>query len=153
MTEAEIEFAHQRREHADHFVQTYWDLIGHDAISWVNPRDHHINDVLARKGIRLIESANASRYHWVATKIVRSSSVLSTIEVVIQSNIIICDMADWAILLVGLDERVCIYFEGCSVPLYECLFTRLGVLLPLSDFEVVRVNHLKVSPSQLHIGA
>lgn len=57
---------------------------------------------------------------------------------------------DWLILSVGLIERIYSYFEDYFVPLYECLFTRLGIRLPFSNFEVAMMNCLKVTPSQLH---
>lgn len=42
------------------------------------------------------------------------------------------------------------HFEGCLVSLLECLFTGLGIHYPFSDFMVAVMDHLKVSPSQLH---
>lgn len=83
----------------------------------------------------------------MATEIVGTPFVLNTTEVVIQANIIIDDTSDWTILPVGPNEMVCSSFEGFSVPLYECLFTRLGMCLPISDCKVDVMNHLKVSPS------
>lgn len=60
---------------------------------------------------------------------------------------------DCAILPVGPDERACSSFEGCSVPMYECVFTMFEMHMPFYDFEVVKMNRLKVSPLQLHPGA
>lgn len=96
LTETEIEDAHQRRENVGHFFQTYRESIGHDpgdvvishhleweglqdTMFWINPGDHHIVDVLAHKGIRLIKATNVSRYHWIVALIVGTMSFLDTI--------------------------------------------------------------------------
>lgn len=50
-------------------------------------------------------------------------------------------------------ERICNSFKGCSVPLYESLFTSLGVRMPFSDFKVAMMNRFRVSPLQLHLEA
>lgn len=80
ITEEEIQVAPLRREHVDSFVQTYQLSIGHDPsdadialhlecerkhddVSWINLIDHYRDDVLAHKGVRLIEYANLSRCH------------------------------------------------------------------------------------------
>lgn len=57
---------------------------------------------------------------------------------------------DWSILSVGLEKRICSSFEGCLVPMYECLVSMLGVRLPFSDFEVAFMYYLKVAPSHFH---
>lgn len=100
---------------------------------------------MARKGLQLIESVNANRYHCVAVKIVGTFSILNIVEVVIQANFMVGNSPDWAILLIGLNEGACGSFEGYSVPLYGCLFTRLGMCLPFSDFKMAMMNHLKFS--------
>lgn len=79
---------------------------GQDNVSWVNLGNYHRVDVLARKGIRLIEPNNMSRYHWVAAEIVRTPSILNTIEFITQSNITVRDSPDWVIFPIGSDERV-----------------------------------------------
>lgn len=89
----------------------------------------------------------------MATEIVVTPSVLNTTEGVTQANIIISDTSDWVIMPVCLDGKVCSSFDGCSVPMYEYLFTSLGMLLPFSDYEVAMMNHLKLAPSKLHPGA
>lgn len=115
-------------------------------VSWANPDDHHRADVLSRKCLQLIELKNANRYHWTTVEIVETSFVLNTINVIIQTNITIGNPLDWPILPIGLDERVCNSFEGCSVPMYACFFTRLWICLPLSKFEVAMMNNLKFHP-------
>lgn len=128
----------QRREHVSLFVKTYEESIGHDpsdteitchldcerqhdVMTWVNPSDHHRADILARKGLLLIESSNASRYHWVAVEIVRTRFVLNNVKAITQADITVDDSSNYMIMLVMSDERVCSSFEGCSVPLYKCL--------------------------------
>lgn len=79
---------------------------------------------MAHKGLRLIESANANKYHWVTTKIIETPSILNTVDVVTEANITVGNILDWDILLVGLNERVYISFEGFLIPLYKCFFTK-----------------------------
>lgn len=87
----------------------------------------------------------------MAPEIVGTSSILNIVEVVTHTNIIVGNSPNWEILLVGMDERVYNSFEGCSVPMYDCFFTGLGLHIPFSDFEVAVINHLKVPPpQQLH---
>ncbi|KAL5059662.1 hypothetical protein RYX36_031266, partial [Vicia faba] len=50
-------------------------------------------------------------------------------------------------------KRMCSSIEGCSVPSYEFIFTRLSIRFTFSNFEVVVQNRLRVSPSQLYPGA
>lgn len=114
LIEAEIEASCQRRECVGRFVQTYWESTGHgpsdgkivhylecegrhDTISWVNPDNHHRVYVLVCKGICLIDPANASRYHWMNAKIVRTPFILNIVESVTQANIITGNTPDWEI--------------------------------------------------------
>lgn len=115
-------------------------------MSWVSLGDHHRADVLIRRGLRLIKSDNATIYHWMTSKIVGTPYVLNIMNAVTQANITISNPPDWEIPLVGPEMRVCSSFEGCLVPLYECLFIRLGIRFHFSDFEVVVIDHKKISP-------
>lgn len=49
------------------------------------------------------------------------------------------------------DNRVCNKFEGCVIPLLECLFSMIDFRLTFNDSEVDVLNHLGVSPSKLHL--
>lgn len=60
---------------------------------------------------------------------------------------------NWLILLVDSEKRVRNPFDGCSVLLYECLFTMIGLWLPLSEFEVAVLKYLKVASSQIQFGS
>lgn len=94
---------------------------------WISPGDHHKASVLARKGLRLIKSVKANRYHFVAIEIVGTPYVLNIVDVETKIDIMVGNPPDWVILPVGLEERVCNTFGVCLVPLYECLFTLLGI--------------------------
>lgn len=50
-------------------------------------------------------------------------------------------------------KRLCSSFDGCLVPFHEFLFSRLRFRLPFNDFEVEVLNHLRITPSQLHLVA
>lgn len=83
---------------------------------------------------------------------VGTHSILSIVEAISNVDIMVGNSLDWLILLVCPEERICNSFEGCSVPVYECLFIRLGTCLPFFDFEVVVMDRLRVAPLQLHPG-
>lgn len=66
---------------------------------------------------------------------------------IIVVDITINDPLYWLVVSVGLEKRICNSFDDYLVPLYECMFSRIGLWLPLFDFEVVVIKHLKVSSS------
>lgn len=72
----------------------------------------------------------------------------ATIEVL---GIVVGDPQDWSVLLVCLKKKICNSFDDCIIPLYEFLFTNIGLWLSFSDFEVSILKHLKVSLSLLHL--
>lgn len=119
-------------------------------VSWIRLDDHFNADELDQKGIRLVESDNANKYHWMAIEVIRTHSTLKTIVVITNVDIMVDNPSDWLVLLVNPAERMCNSFEGCLVPLYEFILTMLGVRLPFFDFEVVVMNLLRVTPSQLY---
>lgn len=61
-------------------------------------------------------------------KIIGTPFVLNTVDVVIKVDMRVGNSTDSAIPPIVLDGRVCSSFEGHTGPLYECLFTRLGIL-------------------------
>lgn len=79
----------------------------------------------------------------MVTEIIGTPFVFYIVDVVTKVDITVGNPIDWVILPIVMDERVCSYFEGCSGPLYECFFTRLGILLPFSDVHVAVMDHLK----------
>lgn len=79
-------------------------------------------------------------------------SILSIVEAITSANIKVANPSSWSVFPVNLAERICNSFEECLVPLYEYLFTRLGICLPFLDFEVFVMDRLKVVPSQFHPG-
>lgn len=80
-------------------------------------------------------------------------SMLKIVTAIVDVAIMVGDPLDWSVLLVDLTKRICNSFECYLVPLYECLFTRLGARFPFSNSEVVVMNHLRVSPLKIHHGA
>lgn len=56
----------------------------------------------------------------------------ATIEVV---GIVIGDPQDWSTLVVGPEKRIYNSFDNCVVPLYKCMFNRIGLWLPFCDFQ------------------
>lgn len=64
-----------------------------------------------------------------------------------EANIEICPASDWLVLPLGSRKNICNSFRDCSIHLYEFLFPRINLRLPLSDFEVEVLRFLKVSPS------
>jgi len=58
----------------------------------------------------------------------------------------------YKVLAPSAGERVCRrWLEGESfIFMYDYLFTKIEVWLPFLNFEIEVLNHLQVSPSQLH---
>lgn len=121
-----------------------------NVVSYIIPIGHFNDDELAQRGLRSINSDNANRDHNVDTEVVWTPSSINIVEVITNVAIMVTNSYDWSVLPLGSTERICSSFEGCSVPLYECLFTKLRVRPPFFDFEVVVMNHLRVAPLQLH---
>lgn len=80
-------------------------------------------------------------------------SFLNTTAGINATNITVDDRLYWSVFPMDLEKRIYRSFNDSSIPLYECMFTRIGLCLPLFDFEVGVLKHLKVSHSQLHLGA
>lgn len=57
------------------------------------------------------------------------------------------------IVPVNSDKRIYGYFNGCFIPFYEYLFTRLSLRLPFNELEVGVLKHLKIVSFQLHLNA
>lgn len=100
-----------------------------------------------------MEPADAIKYNWVAAEVLRTPSILSTKTNIGTTDIVVSDPPDWLIVHVDSQKRICNSFDEWSVSFYECLFTLVGLQLPLSEFEVAILKHLKVSPSQIHPGS
>lgn len=58
--------------------------------------------------------------------------------------------SEWKVLHVDHSKIVCSRFDGCELPLHECLFYRVGFRLTLNKFDVGVMNHLGISSSKLH---
>ncbi|CAI8607325.1 unnamed protein product [Vicia faba] len=111
------------REHIGRFVKTYWEVTGYDlsdveiayhmefqeqhgVVSWASLDDYRRADILAYKGLLLIELAHANIYHWVATEIVETPSILNIVDVVTKVIITIRNPLDWEILPIAPDEKI-----------------------------------------------
>lgn len=83
-----------------------------NGISWIIPDDHFKAVELARRGLRLVESDNANKYHLVATEAVGTPSILNIVEAITNTDIMVTIPLDWFILLIKSMERICSSFEG-----------------------------------------
>lgn len=54
------------------------------------------------------------------------------------------------VLFLEEDKKLCSTYEGCVIPLHECLFSKICLTLPFNDFNVGFFNLGGVAPSQLH---
>lgn len=77
---------------------------------------------------------------------------MSTKATLKDANIVVGGPLEWLVLPVSGEKRLCSYFDDRMVPFHECMFTRIGLRWPFSEFEVVVLKHFKVAPSQLHPG-
>lgn len=74
-------------------------------------------------------------------------STLEIVAAISNVDIMVDDPSYLSILSKDMKKRIGISLKDYSVPLYEFLFTRLRVCLPLSDFEMVVMDRLRDSPS------
>lgn len=58
--------------------------------------------------------------------------------------------SDWGILTPSENERICSKYSDCIIPFYKCIFSILGIWMPLNGLEMDVLNHLIVALSQLH---
>lgn len=153
--------AKKRRECSNDFVQLHQklyerepsdvDIMVHlkyqgrlDVVSSIKPNEHSKVDELTKQGVKLVELASTIKYYWANAEVVETLYVLKDEVDITFPDIMVGNASNFLVILVDPAKRVCISLDGCSIPLYECLFTRLGVRFPFSDFEVVVLNQLKV---------
>lgn len=71
---------------------------------------------------------------------------LNTEAAINASDIVVGNPLEWLAFLVESEKRICSSFD-------ECLFIRIGLRSPFSNFELVALKHLKATPSQLLLGS
>lgn len=49
------------------------------------------------------------------------------------------------------DKRICNKYNGCVVPLNECLFSLIGLCLPFKKIEIGVLNNLLIAPLELYL--
>lgn len=103
-------------------------------VSLIRPDDHFKVDELARKGISLFKLDNDDKYCWVAIQVIWTPSTLNIVTTITNVDIMVENSSDWSVHPVDRVERIYNSLKGCSVPLYECLFTKLGVHFPFFLF-------------------
>lgn len=122
-----------------------------NVVSWITSDKHYKSDYLFSRDITMVELTYSIKYGWVDVEVVGTLSVLSTEAVIDVVSVVIGGPLDLAVLLLDLENIICKSFDDSSFPFYKCMFTRIRLLLPSFDFEVVILKYLKVSPFQLYI--
>lgn len=56
----------------------------------------------------------------------------------------------WVLTTSGEDDRICSEYGNYIIPLYQYLFSTLGIRLPFNAFEVGIFNYLMVASSQFN---
>lgn len=69
------------------------------------------------------------------------------------ANIMVDITSNWSFLPVYPTKRVCSAFEGCLEPFLVCIFTRINLCLPISEFEVEVWKYLKFALYQPNSGS
>lgn len=82
------------------------------------------------------------KYDWMDAEIVGTPPVLNSEAILKVVGIMVENPLEWPDFPISPYKRS--YFDDCMVPLYECLFTRIGIQLTFSDFKVVVLKHFKV---------
>lgn len=88
----------------------------------MKPSENFIFDEISLKRVTLVELDDAIKYNSMAID---------------ATNIVVGDPLNWSVLQVDSGKRICNPFDGCPVPFYECMFTRIGLWMPLFEFDVV----------------
>lgn len=70
-----------------------------------------------------------------------TSSVLSIEVFIYATGIMVDDPLEWLALPVESKKRMCNSFNNCMITFYECLYTRIWLQVPFSDFEVAILKH------------
>lgn len=68
-------------------------------------------------------------------------------------DIAVDDPLEWSIYSVLEENRICISFNDYMIPLSESLFTKMGLQLPFSKFELGVYKNLEISISQIFSGS
>lgn len=132
-------------------VKAHLDFRGRtNVMSWITPSGHSKIDHLSQNGVTLEESTDATNYNWVEVEIVGTLSILNSHTIIEVVGVMVGDPQGWSAFLVGLEKRICDSFDNLAFILYKCMFMRIGVRIPFSDFEVVVLKCLNVTLSQLH---
>lgn len=58
--------------------------------------------------------------------------------------------SDRGVLTPSENEIIYSEYGGCTIIFYKCTFSVWGIWLPFNSFEVEFLNHLMVSPLQMH---
>lgn len=87
------------------------------------------------------------------TKILCTSLAFSIGAAIDAIDIMVDGSLESLALSMGSKKRIRRSFDDCVILFYECLFRRLRIQLPFSDFKVVILKYLKVHPSQLQLGS
>lgn len=56
---------------------------------------------------------------------------------------------DWLVPYVEPEKRLCGRFDGCVFPIHECMFFKMGCILPFNDRPCKGCESFKNAPSQL----
>lgn len=64
------------------------------------------------------------------TRIMGTSSVMSTEDAIDAARIMVSNPSKRLVLPLEPEKIICISFDGCVIPLYECLFTQIIMWLP-----------------------
>lgn len=108
------------------------------------------NDTEVKEYLDLRAQPEVAECDWVDNSVADTPSIFSIEASIDVTEILAGNPLKWSALPVGSDKRISTSFDNYAIPLYECLFTKVGVLLPFSNFQVSVLKNLKVPPSQLH---
>lgn len=89
-------------------------------------------------------------YNWIDPELEGTIFVYSHFKKMEDSCKKVDLFSDWAISFINEGKTICSRYDICVVPFYECLCTQFKFKLPFSVFEEGFLNHLAISPSQLH---
>lgn len=92
------------------------------------------NKIGIDRGNQHIDKASKGEYRslWMDQELLDTTYVFSNKEFLDNTFIEVSDSSVWGVLPPESDKGLCSKYEWCVFPIYKCLFSRIGFLIPIN---------------------